>query len=463
MDVTSDDTLEYEKMIQAKDHIEKTKKTIPLNPVIAKSVEIVRQFICDTKSICYGGTAINNILPKSAQFYEKSEVPDYDFYHYNALHLAKQLADKLHKNGFVAVAKAGVHINTYKVYANFVPLADITQCDRPLYNELLRRAIQKKGMLYADPNFLRMAMYLELSRPEGDIRRWEKVTERLHLLNRHYPLSTQCKVADSAELDASFSETCSYIWDTCVQEKVVFLGGILSRIESFEEKEREEAVDGFHMNPLPVVQQIQKHTQGTIVHHPPVGEIVPACVELQVRKTPVLRLFQTIACHNYNEISVRRKRIRVATIDTIMNMYLALSYASSYSKPQQQRYLCMAQFIFEKYQQHRRNPTGVYNRFTLSCLGKQQTMLDILKTKYEIYQEMQKNATFRKKYDEYFLNYNPAIPRPHRSATRTRKKGVSPKKGLARSGFLSGSRSRSRSTRKTQIQSYLEKLKSSSA
>jgi hypothetical protein len=30
-------------------------------------------------------------------------------------------------------------------------------------------------------------MYLELSRPAGDVSRWEKVFKRLNLLNTHYP------------------------------------------------------------------------------------------------------------------------------------------------------------------------------------------------------------------------------------------------------------------------------------
>ena len=41
---------------------------------------------------------------------------------------------------------------------------------------------------YSSPTFLRMAMFLELSRPAGDVSRWEKVIKRLSLLNKHYPM-----------------------------------------------------------------------------------------------------------------------------------------------------------------------------------------------------------------------------------------------------------------------------------
>ena len=37
-------------------------------------LKIVEQFIVNKKLICYGGTAINNILPKSVQFYNKDVI-----------------------------------------------------------------------------------------------------------------------------------------------------------------------------------------------------------------------------------------------------------------------------------------------------------------------------------------------------------------------------------------------------
>ena len=56
------------------------------------------------------------------------------------------------------------------------------------FRKIKKDAINVKGIFYSPPNFLRMLMYLELSRPAGDIGRWEKVLKRLTLLNKHYPL-----------------------------------------------------------------------------------------------------------------------------------------------------------------------------------------------------------------------------------------------------------------------------------
>ena len=48
---------------------------------VKKMIQLVEVFLRDKKCICYGGTAINNILPKSVQFYDRDiEIPDYDFF-----------------------------------------------------------------------------------------------------------------------------------------------------------------------------------------------------------------------------------------------------------------------------------------------------------------------------------------------------------------------------------------------
>ena len=182
---------ELEILREAVDLVEKRKGAAVIqDPKVQEIISIVEKFIADKKLVCYGGTAINNILPEDAQFYNKDlELPDYDFYSDKALDHAKELADIYYKAGYEDVeAKSGVHHGTYKVFVNFTGIADITQMEPALFKSISRDAIIKKGISYAPPDFLRMAMYLELSRPDGDVSRWEKVQKRLTLLNTHYPL-----------------------------------------------------------------------------------------------------------------------------------------------------------------------------------------------------------------------------------------------------------------------------------
>ena len=59
---------------------ERAGKRIANSPEIINIIKIVEEFIKSKKLVCYGGTAINNILPQEDQFYNKNlEIPDYDF------------------------------------------------------------------------------------------------------------------------------------------------------------------------------------------------------------------------------------------------------------------------------------------------------------------------------------------------------------------------------------------------
>ena len=86
----------------------------------------------------------------------------------------KVRAGGTHEGG-KCVSKAGVHFGTYKIFVNYIPIADITYLHNTIFNSIKKESIVVNGIMYAPPNFLRMNMYLELSRPNGDVSRWEKV------------------------------------------------------------------------------------------------------------------------------------------------------------------------------------------------------------------------------------------------------------------------------------------------
>ena len=153
----------------------KKKKNIVKSIIIKKIFNILEKFLKTNKFICYGGTAINNILPKDQQFYDRNiELPDYDFFSPNAINSCIELADLYYKNGFDEVEAKATYIGTYKVYVVLYLLL-ILQLDSEIFDKLQKDSIIKNGIHYAPPNYLRMAAYLELSRPDGDISRWGKM------------------------------------------------------------------------------------------------------------------------------------------------------------------------------------------------------------------------------------------------------------------------------------------------
>lgn len=165
-------------------------ETAAKNALLLRVFVLVRAFLVDRRRVCYGGTAINNLLPKSEQFYGATDVPDYDAYSAEAIQDAKDMVDVLRKHGVPnAEARAGVHVGTFKVYADYVAVLDLTELPPDVFQCLQATASPdaRDGLLYAHPMYLRVSMHLELSRPMGDVSRWSKVAQRLVLLDEAYP------------------------------------------------------------------------------------------------------------------------------------------------------------------------------------------------------------------------------------------------------------------------------------
>ena len=71
-------------------------KNAARNPRIKKMMDIVHKFVQEENVLCYGGTAINNILPKNKQFYNSEvDIPDYDFFTFEPQKLCVKLSNKL--------------------------------------------------------------------------------------------------------------------------------------------------------------------------------------------------------------------------------------------------------------------------------------------------------------------------------------------------------------------------------
>ena len=413
---------------QAIDEIESNAKNTNVNSEeVGQMIAIVEKFLQDTQCICYGGTAINNILPEESQFYDRStEIPDYDFFSKTPVEHAKKLADIFYREGYTEVeAKAGIHYGTYKVFVNFIPMADITLLHEDLFDNLKADAIMVDQVLYTPPNFLRMSMFLELSRPNGDVSRWEKVLKRLTLLNQHYPLKGHdCHKIDfqrSMETKTrDESESLYYlIRDTFIAQRVVFFGGYASSLYAkympYDRKHFAKTIPDFdvlsedaHLCATIVVQSLQDagYTKTKIVAHDAIGEVIPARYEILVDKETLAFVYEPIACHNYNEIHVDGQSIRVATIDTILSFYLAFLYANDvFHTDYKDRLLCMSQYLFDVEQKNRLNQMGVLKRFSLSCYGKQPTLETIRAEKAEMFRKLKKKRGMQ--WDRWFLKYNP--------------------------------------------------------
>jgi hypothetical protein len=434
---------------------EKMGKRVVNSEDVQKIIDIVEEFIKRKKEICYGGTAINNILPEEDRFYNKDvEIPDYDFFSQNALEDAKELADIYYKKGFIDVeAKSGQHHGTYKVFVNYMAVADITHIPKEIFNALKEDSISIGGILYAPPNFLRMSMYLELSRPAGDISRWEKVLKRLTLLNKNYPITDiDCNNVDfQREMDNRENEDKIFetVKNTLINQGVVFFGGFANTLYSqympanLQKKlEKVADFDVLSNNPENTAEVIKErlHDNGIknvkIIKQPAVGEIVPEHYEVKVGKDSILFIYKPIGCHSYNVLMMGGKKVKVSTIDTMLSFYLAFLYANKpYYNQFIDRILCMSKFLFDVQQKNRLAQNGLLKRFSITCYGHQESVEEMKAEKAAKYKELKK-INDKKQFEEWFLSYKPDDIKTSKEERKTSKKIKKKRKHTKKSGFF---------------------------
>ena len=394
------------------------------SPEIKRIITIVENFLRKKQLICYGGTAINNILPKQEQFYNKDiEIPDYDFYSSNAINDTKELVDLYVSNGFQEVeGKSGQHHGTYKVFVNFIPVADITYIPKELFNAIKKESIKVAGVLYSPPNLLRMNMFLELSRPAGDISRWEKVLKRLTLLNKNYPLSAKQCTAVQFQRQMEDSEYDDNIYEnvqrTLIDQGVVFFGGYaLSMYSQYMPKnlkrqlEKIPDFDVLSEEPMLTSQIVKERLADInvkdvkIIKRPGVGEVIAPHYEIKVGKDTIVFIYQPLACHSYNVVKDGGYDVKIATIDTMLSFWLAFLYSNRpyYDKD---RILCMAKYLFDVQEKNRLAQKGLLRRFSINCMGHQETIEEMRAEKSEKFNELKDNKN-SEEYKEWFLRYRP--------------------------------------------------------
>lgn len=402
-------------------------KKIKQSNDIANIVKILEDFMRRKKVVCYGGTAINNILPETDQFYDKDiEIPDYDFFSPIALTHAKELADIYANQDYGDVeVRSGMHKETYKVFVNFIPIADITQLEPKIFKVLNKEAIRKDGISYAPPDYLRLQMYNELSRPDGDVTRWEKVYKRLLLLNKNHPLKENPKCSQINFMrdftgNPELNDTLyNIVKDTMINEGVVFIGGYASslygRYMPEKQKKQLQEVPDFDVlaeDPKATAYILKDRLEeagfkNVRIHKKPStgNEIIMTHYEVVVDEDTLCFIYEPVGCNSFNTIKLKNKTVKVATIETMLMFLLAFLYAD---RPyyDHERVMCMAQYLINVQAQNRLEQKGLLKRFNINCYGNEKTIIELRSDKAAKYEEL-KNLKDSKEYNKYFFKYIP--------------------------------------------------------
>ena len=432
-------------------------------------LKIAEDFLRKHKCVMYGGTAVNNILPKAMQFYDyEYELPDYDAYNPDALKLVKELTDIYLKHFKDVEAKTGVHHNTYKVFVNQHAIVDLSYMHPDLFRRISADAKTVKGLKYAPVNFLRMGMYLELSRPNGDVSRWGKVYKRLRLLNEAFPFGrSKCAMSKVKIPEDVYQQT----YKTLVADDVVFIGGFANKMylhhASGTNIENLTEFDVISTDPLKtcirLMDDLKEHNPSLEVHDA-IGSLIEKYHSVSIKGQYLLFVFTPVACHSYNKVDDQKgNTVKIGTIDTLFSFYLTFLYAN---RPHfdEHRILCLCQTLFIIQQQHRLTRKKELQRFTMNCYGTHKTLGDMRVEKKSMYAKLTRGTP---EFEEWFLQYPSHAPKkliksPAKSSAKSPAKSSakSPAKSPAKSSAKSPAKSSAKSPAKSSAKSPATKRKS---
>ena len=351
------------------------------NEHILRAVEVVEAFLKRTHRLCYGGQAINAQLPRRYQFYDPEySIPDYDFFTPSQATDIQEITEDLRKAGFTEIsAREGMHEGTIKIYVEYIPVADLTLMNPTLYRTLAKREFRKDGISYLDANTLRMMMYLELSRPNGEVSRWPKIYERLLLFNEFVPRSTSEDAGHGARVlqPARMSTDETYlILRFIVTHQRVFAGGDLlsffqaklpvvqahTKLPAVQaklpavkaHKKPKRSVDWILRSKKPIVfyspepEIDAEELRGLVMGMPSgeksngrkrkitiksyktqAGDMIPSVQVLMRAKKPLVFIIEETACHAYQTVPIHfegkvSRTLRIASIDTLITLYFSL-------------------------------------------------------------------------------------------------------------------------------------------
>lgn len=285
-------------------------------------------------------------------------------------------------------------------------------------------------------------MYLELSRPRGDVSRWSKVYKRLQLLNKHYPVG--CPTSPSKKIITESyltPELRSDVERLLIKENVILLGmdAVLLHLKDKSNKwslpldilaptgEFSDVIDAF-------AKLFEKQGKVKLDEYPAYAELLPKHVDISDEDsgTLLVRVFETMACHSYHEL---KDGIKVASIPTLLQFFFAFLYADAHFLEgyDENRIICTAQRLVEI--AHEAKGARRFQILTpLDCLGKQEGLFDMREHASKLKAKTPKDSP---EFLRFFFTYQPT------QFTKTQKQSLKSRirKALTRKGDRSSSES----------------------
>jgi len=361
---------------QEKDELAKYKLHSDMYDLVIKTVK-------DKKLILYGGFALNILLPKKHRIYKPKTLPDVDCFSANAKEDAINIADLLYKQGYKFIeVKSAIHAGTYKVFAEFMPIADITQVSKSMFEYLTNNSVLDKntGLSICPPEFLMWSLYKELARPEGSGFRWEKIFSRYIIFHKHHKFidkfidksKMKCFTEDSPTVDKFADFIKEKKWPLIGQRAVsLYLNMECKPLENMY------AFDIIVENIDEAFKEIQKNFESdnlTLKTHTTksLKELTNKIGFVKHNNTRLCKLYETDSCYSFQ----KKQNFIIGSVDTVLH-FLYANYMISTHFDKSDIVLVIQKLIInlEKYAL----TLDIKERFKIACYGYEKTPTNVKK------------------------------------------------------------------------------------
>ena len=367
---------------------------------VIRSIEIIENFLRKKHRLCYGGQAINAHLPAKYKFYDpETSIPDYDFFTPQQNNDIDIIIKDLKKAGFTEIsAREGMHEGTVKIYVNYVPVADLTAIDPKLYKILSKREYKTDGISYLDANILRMLMYLELSRPQGEVTRWPKVFERLSLFNEFIPVKP-CRIVNEPFKGELNSKQLQFTINFVIKNKRIFAGADLLDFYNTSLRTKKLNTKWVFTTKKPIIFFSQESDNDAAILKSEFNvlsdktiniksysskgvELIPSMKIISQGKKPLVFIIDQVACHSYFNIPITNNKVmRIASMDNLITLYFSLGIVDSkfFDMGSME---CLANKLVDISVKSRNNPSSFPLPFiSIKCVGHQPSLPSLIREK----------------------------------------------------------------------------------
>lgn len=368
----------------------KDEKVYPTRKLVNNIMDIVYQFIVDKGRIIYGGYCINFFLKKHGQpIYEKDVIPDYDIYSPDPIQDCIDIANILKDKGYNhVVAREARHNKTYTVFAETIPVLDLSYMQYNIYKNIPIE-FNKDKVKFAKPEFLLVDIYRQYCDPlitYTEDNRLQKAITRGKLLEKYYPIKKTEYVFKTQESNRKIIDT---IFNKFVKNNDdIIVVGTYAYNYYVDDKSPQNCFDIYstkYLQHAETIKQLLKNFSDiTVEQYTPFFQFLGYKISFKYKNKCVVNIFDNLCtCIPYNKID----DVNIATYHVITLYYLyLLSYARVFKQNVDKYYFVINKLKQAEQKYMQKNQYDIYHEknkfkyFSVQCIGQAYTASE-LKTK----------------------------------------------------------------------------------